>query len=203
MGKINRQVFKKEMSKAFSKSKVKHLAFEEAQKKIDRIKREALIEFKQHPVSKELRSGKSANNISNTLGGRGNLFTFIGFQEGEDPTFIVERAIQDIRINRTARIREIGRSGRYEIAFTATFPNVKSLESVTPMPFEGGRSWLTAIERGISGLSYYIYSRVNDIKASRSGKGIQSDSPYIPGLKYRPVGYISSILGKIRNSIKS
>ena len=202
MGKINRTIFKRQVSKALNKESVKRLATEEVEKKINRIRAEALKEFRAHSVTRELKAGPGSSNVSNTLGGRGNLFSFIGFNEGSDPTFIIERAIQDIRVNKTPHIRQIGRSSRYEISFTATFPTVKGLENVTPMPFERGRSWLAGIEKGISGLSYYIYSKVKDIQASRSGKAIQSDSPYIVGLKYKPVGYISSILRNIRNRIR-
>ena len=47
--------------------------------KIDREKQRFLAEFQAHPVTQEIDGGVSARNSSGTLGGYGNLFTFIGF----------------------------------------------------------------------------------------------------------------------------
>ena len=44
-----------------------------------------IAEFLNHPISLELKGGISANNISGTLGGVTNLFSFIGFDSGDDP----------------------------------------------------------------------------------------------------------------------
>ena len=41
--------------------------------------RQMLREFDSHPVTTEISSGPKAGNTSNTLSGRGNLFSFIGF----------------------------------------------------------------------------------------------------------------------------
>ena len=48
-------------------------------------KGEALAELVSHPVSKEIEAGASASNSSGTLGGYGNLFSFIGFNSGSEP----------------------------------------------------------------------------------------------------------------------
>ena len=42
--------------------------------------------FLEHPVTMELKTGPTASNISNTLNGEGNLFGFLGFWNGQDPT---------------------------------------------------------------------------------------------------------------------
>ena len=46
-----------------------------------------------------------------------------------------------------------------KISFPVSGPTLNEIESVTPMPFEGGRSWTTGIEKGISGFSYYIFKK--------------------------------------------
>ena len=56
-----------------------------ARMKFEQIKREMIKEFLNHPVTKEIKEGPQAQNISNTLGGYGNLFSYNGFYEGEDP----------------------------------------------------------------------------------------------------------------------
>ena len=201
MGKINLQVFRREATKAFNTSLVRDIAIDGANKALDRAKNIAIKEFNNHPVTRELRGGPEAQNVSNTLGGRGNLFSFIGFMSNDDPTRIVERAILDSRLNRTPSIRRVGKSSTFTVTFVATVPSKKQLGAITPMPFEKGRSWLTGIERGISGLSYYIYNKVKGIKGSRSGKAIQSKHPYMSGLRYKPTSYISPILNNLRKRL--
>ena len=44
----------------------------------NKIKEDLLREFNNHPVTKEIESGVDSLNSSGTLGGVGNLFTFIG-----------------------------------------------------------------------------------------------------------------------------
>ena len=82
MGKINLQVFKREATKAFNTKLVRDIAVDEANKVLERAKKIAIKEFNTHPVTRELRAGPEAQNVSNTLGGRGNLFSFIGFMSG-------------------------------------------------------------------------------------------------------------------------
>jgi hypothetical protein len=202
MAKIKKNIVRKQIAKGFNSRAIRKLAYEEAIKTLNRAKNEALRDFSSHPVTKELRNGSDSSNLSNTLGGRGNLFSFIGFQDGSDPTRIVERAIQLSRINKTPSITEVGKNqGMYKISFNASIPSKQELEKVTPMPFENGRSWLTSIERGISGLSYYIYNKTKNISSSRSGRAIQSRHPYISGLRYKPTSYISPILNRLRKRL--
>ena len=54
-------------------------------KKYETTKQEFFDEFDSHPVTQEISSGPKASNISNTLNGIGNLFSFIGFSSSTDP----------------------------------------------------------------------------------------------------------------------
>ena len=54
-------------------------------KVFEREKTEFIQDFLEHPVTKEIQGGAMASNISNTLEGYGNLFTFIGFSETDEP----------------------------------------------------------------------------------------------------------------------
>ena len=201
--KINYSIFRREVAKGINNSRViRKMAIDEANKTLQIAKNEALKDFATHPVTRELKAGPDSNNVSGTLGGRGNLFSFIGFRDGIDPTLVIQRAIQMSRISGTPAVRQVGKnSGTFTISFNASIPSKQELEAMTPMPFEGGRSWLTSIERGISGLSYYIYHKTKNIKGSRSGKAIQSKHPYMSGLRYKPTSYISPILRKLRDRL--
>ncbi len=51
----------------------------------EKIKQKYIEEFNNHPITQEIKGGISANNISGTLNGITNLYSFIGFDEGTDP----------------------------------------------------------------------------------------------------------------------
>ena len=57
-----------------------------ASEKIDSSKALLLRDFDSHPVTKEIEGGAGSPNLSRTLGGYGNLYTFIGFAFGSRPT---------------------------------------------------------------------------------------------------------------------
>ena len=54
-------------------------------KEFEDIHKQFLDSFDSHPVTQEIKGGSSSANISKTLGGVGNLFTYIGFESGSDP----------------------------------------------------------------------------------------------------------------------
>ena len=50
-----------------------------ADKKFRQSKDMLMRDFNEHPVTREIEGGVSAGNVSGTLAGYGNLFSFIGF----------------------------------------------------------------------------------------------------------------------------
>jgi hypothetical protein len=202
MGKINKITLKKECSKALRRSsQAKEIAYQEANKRFKKELNNLITEYDNHPITREIKSGPEGSNSSGTLGGRGNLFTFIGFRQNDnDPTSSVRKLITSSSfLHKTnPTIRKTGGGGT-EFTFRASFPSKDDISVVTRMPWESGRSWVFAIESGISGLSHYIYRRY--IKGSRSGKAIQVENQYVKGVVYRPVSYMSSLLRKFRSRI--
>jgi len=59
------------------------------------------------------------------------------------------------------------------------------------MPWSG-KSWTRAIETGISGLAYYLFSRKRNFRNSRSGKAIQLKVP-LRSASYTPVPYLTEL----------
>lgn len=197
MARINQNAVKKDLQKAL-KSFQKE-AMEEALKVFNKNKAELLQDFREHPVTKEIQAGPNASNTSSTLGGYGNLFSYIGFdKDSEDPTRIIEeRLMKETEMSKTPTFKIKGDEVVFE--FNVNTVDKESLVKDTPMPFEQGRSWVNGIEKGISGLSYYIYGKLLD--KSRSGSGLQSDTQ-IRGLSYKPVKYMSEILNKFKRKFK-
>ena len=157
--------------------------------KIQASKAKLIESFASHPVSSEISSGPDGSNISGTLGGYGNLFSFIGFNSGDNPVekwlnFLKQAISLDSKIDTSFRGNGI--------AFKLKLNSItdEDLKSISPMPWEGGRSWIQAIERGISGFSFYVSKR----GGGRSGGGLQSNysKKQSPG-RFKNVPYWSKL----------
>lgn len=166
---------------------------------VERNKQQMVDEFENHPVTKEIEAGPEASNISNTLAGQGNLFSYIGFNEGSNPTEIIKDIlINDVKVDNKPTIQAVGKD--LKVTFPVSAPTMTEIESVTPMPFEGGRSWVRGIEKGISGFSYYIFKKY--LKGSRSGTGLQTESEIRTG-SFKPTSYVSTILKKFYSKVNA
>ena len=166
---------------------------------VERSKQEMINDFEDHPITKEIDAGPEAANISNTLAGAGNLFSYIGFEDGDSPTEIVRDILKNsTKVENKPTITSTGKN--LKITFPISGPTINEIESVTPMPFEGGRSWVRGVEKGISGFSHYIYKKY--LKGSRSGTGLQSESEIRTGA-FKPTSYLSTILKKFYSKVNA
>lgn len=179
-GKINRKSIAKAI---FTNRQVKAAVANRYQKELEKQKLLFLKEYESHPVTKELDGGEDASNVSGTLGGYGNLFSFLGFSKADNPTAPVKNLIRSIRLDKNVQ------SSNETFKVKINIPSKEEFAAATRMPWETGRSWLLDMERGISGLGAYLYGKFN---ASRSGTGIQNQKNY-SGRTFRPVKYFSQI----------
>jgi hypothetical protein len=182
-GKINKKLIQKQI---FNNRAVKKMVRDIVQKEVEKEKALFQQDFESHPVTQELDGGENASNISGTLGGYGNLFSFLGFNQGTNPTAPVKFLIQRITLDRNIQATGNGFKVRVNV------PSKEEFGAVSRLPFEGGRSWLLDIERGISGLGAYLYGR---FAGSRSGTGIQSKYNY-SNKRFRNVKYFSGMYTK-------
>jgi hypothetical protein len=160
---------------------------------VNQAHREMIKEFESHPVTKEIESGPEGWNESGTLGGYGNLYSYIGFEEGMDP-------ITPIRLilKKALNIKSIPSSQRSMILkFQVELPSKEEIFSASPMPWVSGRSWAEGIEKGISGLGNYI-NRMT--LSGRSGQGIQTKNKVRSG-QFRNTKYLSNILNNLKINI--
>lgn len=167
-------------------SEIKSAALEIAESKLQDEVKEFLNEFESHKVTKEIEDGESAQNISGTLSGYGNLFSFIGFSNGSKPTEVVKDLIKKIRIAGSGRT-QMGKAYG-EVVFRVLVPSIDEFENKTPMPWAKGRSWLFGIERGISGFGYFISRALS----GRSEGGVQADNAIRSG-SFRNTSYFSKM----------
>jgi hypothetical protein len=175
------------------KRRVAQLIKEDFDKKIERsfnnIKAEMIRELMNHEITKEISIGVGASNSSNTLGGYGNLFTFIGFEAGTSPIDAIKREFDKTVI----RFRTLTDDGPI---WNIYLPAPEDIWDVTPMPWAEGRSWAKGIETGISGVGWYLYNQKKNYPQSRSGPAIQVKSKIASKVRFKNVKYISDILNR-------
>ena len=175
------------------KRRVAQLIKEDFDKKIERsfnnIKAEMIRELMNHEITKEISIGVGASNSSNTLGGYGNLFTFIGFESGSSPIDAIKQEFDKTVL----RFRTLTDDGPI---WNIYLPAPEDIWDVTPMPWAEGRSWAKGIETGISGVGWYLYNQKKNYPQSRSGPAIQVKSKSSSKVRFKNVKYISDILNR-------
>ena len=165
-----------------------------ALKVLQESKQQLIREFDDHPVTKEIAAGPTASNSSGTLGGKGNLFSFLGFDDGSNPIEPVKSLLQKIELSGSKPKMSGDR-----IQFRVNMPNSNEFENASKMRWESGRSWLYDIERTISGLSQYLYGQ---FKKSRSGTGMQAENS-VTSRTFVPVRYFGTMLDKFIQKLKA
>lgn len=183
-GKINLQQFKSDL---LSNPQVLAAAKAEASKALLQQKEILINEFNSHPVTQEIEAGPEASNSSGTLGGKGNLFSFIGFDDADTPVAPIRELLNKITLGSIKKNTAAG-----VLEFKVNMPSEEEFEAISKMPWETGRSWLFEIERAISGLGNYIYGQ---FKNSRSGTGYEVSSP-VDTKTFSPVPYFKTMLEK-------
>lgn len=193
--KINNAALQKKLNDVLYRSTtVKRLAYTKAYGIYYNAKRMMLKEFDRHDITQEILAGPDGVNISGTLDGYGNLYSFIGFQQGSEPT----EALRELLDLGTSFERTVFRNNAWY--FRVTMPTKEAIENVTQMPWEHGNSWAFSVEKYISGLSHYMYKE-NLGGRSRSGSGLQTQEEYLEDVHFSGKPYITEILNNFRDRV--
>jgi len=161
---------------------------------IEDAQKTLIKDFFNHSVTKEIKAGPNASNSSGSLGGYGNLFSFIGFNKGSDPTAGIEKILKQKLV---VTVRAIS-SGRFKISI-ANPPSQDELFSVSQLPWASGSSWAEGIEKGISNLGSFLY-RSKGVGNSRAGTGIQV-LKNLRSTSFQTQPYISKLVDKFYKNI--
>jgi hypothetical protein len=161
----------------------------DAQRKFNRAKAEMINEFESHAVTREIEAGPAGKNSSGTLGGYGNLFSFIGFYQGATPIETLRSLLNSYKIDIT-KPHIIKRNIGVDFRFRIEGPSIEQIEAATYLNWLG-KSWVRGVERGMSGIGNYLASM--GATSSRSGGGIQATQK-MRGGAYRPTKYVSSLM---------
>ena len=164
----------------------------EVKKQFNKIKEEMVKEFLTNAITQEIMAGPDASNISGTLSGVSNLFAFIGFDRGEQPTAPILALFEKMTVKFDREIKKPKIGNRFKV----DLPTADDIFAVTPLPWATGRSWAQGIERGISGIGYLL--RKNK---GRSGAAIQSRVKVRAG-KFQNTPYISALISKYKKKFE-
>jgi len=191
---INRSKLDKLANKTINKM-VEPVARKMVEKVVEESQQKMLKEFESHPVTKEIEMGPEGYNVSGTLGGYGNLYSYIGFEEGMDPIAPVRHLL-----SKAIKIKRLPTSSRkLMINFLVELPSKEEIAQKSPMPWQNGRSWIIGIEQGISGLNNYLNK---ESFSSRSGYGVQAKKAVRSG-SFSNTKYLSMILRGLEKNIRS
>ena len=157
-----------------------------------KVKQEFLDKVAEDEVMQELSQGADGPNITGTLGLRsGNLFSFMGLEANSNPDGALLDFLQE-KVNYVKDNQIKGRGNKTYLSPKITFPNKAEFleKSALRLPWESGRSWVWAVEEGISNLGSFIATK--NWKKSRSKGGVQIQKDILPG-EYRPTGFMSNL----------
>lgn len=170
--------------------------------KFNEAKQEFLEKFLDEDVTKELKKGPNATG--GILGVPGNLYSFIGFDEGTQPIKILYDFLQEhIQIEKNP----VYNKSRKVYSFRVNIPTRDEIASVTPMPWGTAVSWAFAVEEGISGLNHYLSNQRKAKKGKkkkvlgRSTGGIQIEGAIGGGADYTPVEYLTPLFKFLREAL--
>lgn len=151
-------------------------------------------DFFNHPVTKEIQAGPNSSNSSGTLGGYGNLFAFIGFDRGDNPTKGIEEILKR---KLSVTVRAIS-NGRFRISILNS-ASKGEIFSVSQIPWASGSSWAEGIEKGMSNLGSFLY-RSKGVSKSRSGTGVQVLND-LRSTSFKTQPYISKIIDRFYKNV--
>ena len=141
------------------------------------------------------RGGQSVSNSSGTLGGYGNLFSYIGFYEGMDPVKPLEEYLRNFHFS-VKQVRQMGQG----LTVKLNWFNLNTIKALSAMPWEEGNSWVMGIERGISGFGHYMYDLASG--KGRSKAAIQRNSPAGGVTAFSTKRYLPTMLEEARRRIR-
>jgi hypothetical protein len=169
-----------------------------ANRNFRRIHQALLDEFEEHDITQELRAGPNPDeNPSGTLGSMsGNLFSFLGFGGGTDPTKELRALLMNINLGR-------GYYSNGTVSFAVRdIPTKNKIIDATRMVWGNQTSWAFAVETGeFSGdaeLSHFIFKTW---AGSRSGTGFQLKGIEYTEESFVPKQYISEMLRKFKERV--
>lgn len=192
--KINRSLFTRQLlAIPRNRDVAEKIVNEYVSNEVNEARVDFLVELDKHKVTQEIKAGPEAKNITGSLGGVGNLFSFIGFERGEEPIkflksfFMKKKGVTKVKLQSASR-------GRFIIQ--TSIPSKQQIFEETSLHWEKGRSWLDGIEKGMSGLGQYRFGIPRDeMWKSRSRHALQGKKKLRSG-NFKRMNYFTELYNK-------
>ncbi len=186
------------LKKNYSNSKVlQNLAYGAAKRKADKLKNDLIKELNVHPVTKEVEQGPGGMN-SSLLGGRGNLFGFLGFTPSQHPVKIIRDSFEKhITIEKKPKLKKLSDTV-FQWEFPIRYPSAQEIYAVTPLTWST-QSWVKGVERGIGNFTHTVFTRSS---RSRSGVALKAEEPQMNFINFRATPYVGAMLTNFRAKLK-
>lgn len=196
---INRISIQNKLSKSLTQRRFQGLAYNAANTRFIAAKSNALSDFQEHEVTKEILAGPKADSI---FLAKGNLVSFLGLENGESVIADIRNKLEiGMRMNKTPSFFKTKDGVAYE--FSVKAPSFQEIYDSAPSPWSS-KSWVEQVQDGVSNFLYFIYSKTGRFaKYSRSGTGLQNKkgksgrSSKVLGIKY-----INEIIQNFRNKFR-
>lgn len=173
---------------------IRRIADAAAERRVREAAEQLQAEFEASKVTQEIDRGVDSPNISYTLRGGDpteNLFSFIGFTDGEKPTEPIRELIDPDSPGGPYR-KFVGKdTTRTSVRFQYKAGlNEDAIWEETPLPWAPQMSWARKIEEGIQGFASFLdrrgagHSEGGIMAKERGGQGpglqILRDASYVP-----------------------
>jgi hypothetical protein len=165
-----------------------------------RAKSKLIRRFDTHLVTLEIEAGPSSSsrNISGTLDGYGNLFSFLGFDNGSRPTQVIREAL----INEVYYVNNpTFRNNKWY--YKVFYPSRKRIEALTDPALSRPNwspNWVDLVEHGAPGIVNYLNLKKSN-RNSASNYGFQAPYEINDDLEFKPRPYITELLANFRAAI--
>lgn len=167
-----------------------------AEKFFEDRKKEILNDIKDHIVSRELRSHVTPSSLL-PAGVKSSFYGFVGLPAGSKPVDII-LDITNKKMKYTVKKKLFKRGMTIDIIF----PDIKDyrIPELT-LAWLGGYGLVDGVEKGISGLSYFISTNEKNRGNSRSREGLQAVNK-VRTAEYTGRPYLTSIFAKAQEQAK-
>jgi len=163
---------------------------ESLEKRFNIAKQEFLREIRQHPVSQELENWTAPSAF---LKGSpyGSLFGFLGFPASYRPVDDLVTYLE--QVVKFVPVKTISLLGNATLDYVR--PSEDDLSNRFSLYWHKGRSWIDAIEHGVSNLGNFLAT--NFAKNSVSTQGIQVDYAVHTGATFNGTEYLTQIFNNL------
>lgn len=167
--------------------------------------KEQMLEFfDNHDITQEIKAELEAESKFLPYG---NLFSFLGFDAGSDPTDNLRQALEDNVRNAFEPSKYVNaKLGIYRYYFNVLGPDREDIKDYTAGDLDRwsvADSWVYQVEEGISNLNKYLYDASREFPQSASGPAIQVKGEINKGAEFGGTPYLSEVINFLRQTLNA